>query len=192
MTAENMPVLNHQFDIRTARLNLRPPRLSDAEQLFSLFANWEVVRWLSAPPWPYALEDARDFVGARSRPDPAFITAAITREDKFIGAIDAIIKPASAVQRERGYSLGYWLGQPYWGHGYMSEAAHGFIAHVFATIADDTLYSGAFSDSAASLRIQDKLGFRRDSEGAFCSNPHTKDMHHANTSLPRADFAEAG
>ena len=101
------------FDIRTARLLLRPPRISDAERLFALFANWEVVRWLSVPPC-YALGDARDFVAARSRPDPAFVTAAITRDDEFIGAIDAIIKPASTVQRQRGYSLGYWLGQPYW------------------------------------------------------------------------------
>jgi RimJ/RimL family protein N-acetyltransferase len=183
-----MAVLN-QFDIRTARLVLRPPRLSDAERLVALFANWEVVRWLSSPPWPYAPEHARDFVAARSRPDPDFITAAITLDNEFIGAIDAIIKPASTVQRERGYSVGYWLGQPYWGHGYMSEAARGFITHVFATIADDTLYSGAFSNNAASLRIQEKLGFRRDSTGAFYSNPHAKDMHHVNTSLARADFA---
>jgi RimJ/RimL family protein N-acetyltransferase len=176
------------FDIRTKRLVLRPPHLSDAERLFALFANWEVVRWLSAPPWPYALDDARNFIAARSRPDPDFITAAITLDDELIGAIDAIIKPASTVQRERGYSVGYWLGQPYWGYGYMSEAARGFVAHVFTTVADDTLYSGAFSNNAASLRIQDKLGFRRDGEGAFYSNPHAKDMHHVNTSLTRADF----
>ena len=74
----------------------------------------------------------------------------------------------------------------------MSEAARGFIAHVFATIADDTLYSGAFSNNAASLRIQDKLGFRRDSEGMLYSNPHGKDIHQVNTSLARAEFGAAG
>src|SRR3954470_36825 len=143
-----------QISVRTARLWLRPLRTSDAEQLFALFANWEVVRWLSAPPWPYTLDDAREFIAARSRPDPAFITAAITRDDEFIGAIDAIINPASMIQRQRGYSVGYWLGQPHWGHGYMSEAARGFIAHIFTTIPDDALYSGAFRDNAPSLRIQ--------------------------------------
>ncbi|MEA2880378.1 MAG: hypothetical protein QOF14_5574 [Hyphomicrobiales bacterium] len=184
-----MAIAHAQFDVRTARLVLRPPRDSDAEHLFQLFGNWEVIRWLSSPPWPYALEDARDFVAARSRPDPDFITAVITLDNELIGATDAIIKSASTVQRERGYSLGYWIGQPYWGRGYMSEAARGFVGHVFATIADDTLYSGAFSNNAASLRIQEKLGFRRDGEGTFYSNPHAKDMHHVNTSLARADFA---
>jgi RimJ/RimL family protein N-acetyltransferase len=183
-----MAVLN-QFDSRTARLVLRPPRLSDAERLFALFANWDVVRWLSAPPWPYTLEDAREFIATRSRPDPDFITAAITLDDELIGAIDAIIKPASAIQRERGYCLGYWLGQPYWGHGYMSEAARGFIAHVFAMIADDTLYSGAFTDNAASLRIQDKLGFRRDGEAMFYTAPHGKELPTTSTALKRARFA---
>ena len=59
----------------------------------------------------------------------------------------------------------------------MSEAARGFIAHVFATSADDTLYNGAFSDNAASAHIQDKLGFRRDGMGAFYSRSYAKDIH---------------
>ena len=121
-----MAALN-QFDIRTARLVLRPPRLSDAERLFALFANWEVVRWLSSPPWPYAREDARDFVAARSHPDPDFITAAIVLDGEFIGAIDAIIKPASTVQRERGYSVGYWIGQPHARRGHMRDGVRATI-----------------------------------------------------------------
>jgi len=62
-----MTILDTQIDVRTRRLWLRPPRESDAEQLYTLFANWDVVRWLSAPPWPYALDDARSFIVARSR-----------------------------------------------------------------------------------------------------------------------------
>jgi RimJ/RimL family protein N-acetyltransferase len=55
-----------------------------------------------------------------------------------------------------------------------------FIAHVFAAISDDTIYSGAFADNAASLRIQEKLGFARDGEAMFYSNPNRKEMpHHA-------------
>ena len=37
--------------IRTERLLLRPLRSDDAEPLFALFANWQVIRWLSLPPW---------------------------------------------------------------------------------------------------------------------------------------------
>ena len=186
-----MTILDMQIDVRTRRLWLRPPCESDAEQLYALFANWDVVRWLSAPPWPYAPDDARFFINARKASSPECITAAIILDNALIGIIDAIIKPASTVQRERGYAIGYWIGQPYWGRGYMSEAARAFIAHVFATIPDETIYSGAFVDNAASLRIQEKLGFTRDGEATSFSNPHGKDVLHVNTSLTRARFAGA-
>jgi len=187
-----MTMLDTRIDTHTRRLHLRPPRESDAEPLYALFANWEVMRWLSSPPWPYAVGDAHSFIQARKAPDPEFITAAIVLDGAFIGIIDAIIKPASAIQRERGYSVGYWIGQPYWGRGYMSEAARGLIAHVFATISDDTIFSGAFAGNAASLRIQEKLGFARDDEAMFFSNPHKKDVLQVNTSLARARFAAFG
>lgn len=184
-----MTVLDSQTDVRTARLHLRPLRESDCEQLYELFVNWEVMRWLSSPPWPYSRDDARDFIAARKLPDPDFITAAIVLDDIFIGSIGAIMKPASAVQPQRGYNIGYWIGQPYWGLGYMSEVARAFVAHVFATIPDDTIYSGAFVDNAASLRIQEKLGFQPVSNAALFSNSNRKEMPHIGTVLTRERFA---
>ena len=171
-----MTILDTQIDVRTRRLWLRPPRASDADRLYALFNNWEVIRWLDAPPWPYRPEHARFFVSERNKSNPDFITAAIIHDDALIGVIDAVLKPASTIQRKPGYSIGYWIGQPCWGHGYMSEAAHGFIAHVFATIPDDITFSGAFADNVASLGIQEKLGFARDGEAMSFSNPHGKDV----------------
>jgi RimJ/RimL family protein N-acetyltransferase len=175
--------------IRTARLALRPLREGDDARIFALFGNWNVVRFLSSPPWPYAADDARNFVRGRLSGSVDAITAVITCGDELIGMTDVIVKPASAVQRERGYSLGYWIGEPYWGRGYMSEAARAFIAHVFASIPDDTIYSGAFRENAASLRIQDRLGFARDGEAMFFANPHGGEMPHISTSLTRTCFA---
>lgn len=59
---------------------------------------------------------------------------------------------------------------------------------MFAAIPDDTIFSGAFVGNAASLRIQENLGFVRDGEGMFFSNPHGKDVLHVNTSLTRGRF----
>src|ERR1051325_8256727 len=97
-----------QIDVRTHRLHLRPPRESDADRLYALFNNWEVMRWLSSPPWPYALDDARAFVRSRASGERGAIGGAITLDGELIGIADVVIKPASAVQRESGYSLGYW------------------------------------------------------------------------------------
>jgi RimJ/RimL family protein N-acetyltransferase len=71
----------------------------------------------------------------------------------------------------------------------MTEAARDFLPHVFAAIPDDAIYSGAFHDNAASLRVQEKLGFERDGEAVSFSNPHQKNMAHVNTVLRRARFA---
>jgi RimJ/RimL family protein N-acetyltransferase len=175
--------------ILTRRLVLRPPREGDDARVFELFANWNVVRYLSAPPWPYSREDAYAFVRLRIPPEQTdSITFAITRDDRLIGCIDVINKPASNVQRASGYSLGYWLGEPFWGEGFMSEAARAFVAHFFAAKPDDVLYSGAFGENVASLRIQEKLGFRRDGESRFYSRPRDGEFPHVSTSLTRAAF----
>ena len=85
--------------MRTTRLVLRPLRASDAEPLFALFADWEVIRWLSMPPWPYALEDAREFIRARSNRDLTKTTFAITLADALIGAIGVRMNRANHSQR---------------------------------------------------------------------------------------------
>lgn len=170
--------------IRTERLVLRPLRASDAQPLFTLFADWEVVRWLSMPPWPYALADAEDFI--REHSDRHVF--AITRDDTLIGGIDVRMNDAGRSQRGRGPNLGYWLGRPHWGRGYMTEAARGFLAYVFDAQPGDEIYSGAFADNAPSLRVQEKLGFVRDGETMLYARPRQGEFLHVNTVLRRAAF----
>ena len=174
--------------IRTARLLLRPLRTSDAEPLFALFADWEVIRWLSMPPWPYALEDAHSFIREHRDGDLGRTTFAITLADALIGGIDVRMNPANQSQRGPGPNLGYWLGRPYWGRGYMTEAARGFLAHVFEAGLGDVVYSGAFADNATSLRVQEKLGFVRDGETMLYARPRDAKFPHVNTVLSQERF----
>ena len=108
--------------IRTERLLLRPLRSSDAELLCARFADWEVIRWLGTPPWPYALGDAHSFIAAQlGRPPAATGYLAITLDGALIGGVEAGSRDATATPSPRPPTLGYWLAQPYWGHGYMNE-----------------------------------------------------------------------
>lgn len=186
-----MSIADRQPVIQTARLVLRPLRIGDDARIFELIANWEVLRYLSSPPWPYERDHARAFVDMRTQPDPDVITSVITHDGALVGIIDAAIKPASAAQPLRGYAIGYWLGQPYWGQGFMSEAAHPFVAHVFDVTGEDTIYSGALSENIASLRIQEKLGFVQDGEATLYMPAHGRELPSANTVLTRARFASA-
>ena len=88
--------------IRTERLLLRPLRAGDAEPVFALFANWEVVRWLCSPPWPYSLEDARSFIRSRDNQGLTDTSFAITLADAPIGVIDVRMKNAAIEVAQAG------------------------------------------------------------------------------------------
>src|SRR4051812_8971428 len=145
-----------QPDIRSQRLVLRALCSSDAEPLFALFNNWEVVRWLSLPPWPYTLDDARTFAegAAQRHRDGGEASYAVTVQDSLIGGIGVRLRPQSHLQRRAGPNFGFWLGQPYWGRGYMSEAVVALAREVFARTPRDAIYARAVVGKCASLRGQ--------------------------------------
>ena len=82
---------------RAARLALRPVREGDDEALFPLFADWDVIRWLSSPPWPYTREDMQSFIREQTAPDgeDAETRFAITLQQAPIGILSVRMRPAS-------------------------------------------------------------------------------------------------
>jgi RimJ/RimL family protein N-acetyltransferase len=135
-------------------------RESDDVVLFPLFADWDVIRWLSSPPWPYTQADMQSFVRERTAPDgeDAETRFAITLEQTPIGILSVRMRPAGHLQRGDGPNIGYWLGLRYWGHGYMTEALRAVVEHLFSTQPHDAIYCGAFAANDASLRVQEKVG----------------------------------
>jgi RimJ/RimL family protein N-acetyltransferase len=182
-----MILFNDGFELRTDRLLLRPMRPDDAAPLFALFNNWNVVRFLSSPPWPYTLDDARWFVRAivTHAPELDEEALAITRDHAFFGVISVRLREASALQRDTGPNIGYWIGEPFWGHGLMTETVSAFVRHIFSTTGSDAIYSGAFTENAASLRVQEKVGFVRDGDTTLFSKPRGGEFPHVNTVLRR-------
>lgn len=174
--------------IRTRRLGLRPLEASDAGRVHALFNNWNVVRRLSSPPWPYTREDARIFAehAAKNRHDLTETCYAITCDGILMGGID--IRISGTEPSRHSPVLGYWLGEDYWGEGYMTEAARGFLAHVFDAGTSEVICSGAFADNVASLRVQEKLGFVRGSEVMMFAKPRGGEFPHVNTMLTRSRF----
>jgi RimJ/RimL family protein N-acetyltransferase len=179
-----------QPEIRSERLVLRPWRPSDAEQLFALFSNWEVVRWLSLPPWPYTLNDARTYIGGaiHRSSEEAEESYAITSNAEVIGSIGVRLRPASHLQRAAGPNFGFWTGRMYWRRGYMTEAVDALAQTVFGRGSHDAIYSGAFTGNVASLRVQEKAGFARDGETMLYARPHGGEFPHVNTVLTRSRF----
>jgi RimJ/RimL family protein N-acetyltransferase len=67
----------------------------------------------------------------------------------------------------------------------------GVVARIFAGCGASAIYSGAFAGNAASLRVQEKLGFILDGETLLYSNPWQTGLPHINTVLTRPAFESA-
>lgn len=175
-------------EIGTERLLLRPLRAGDAEGIFVAFNNWEVVKRLAAPPWPYTIEDTRTSVARRItfRSEPTEALHIIQFANALIGGIECT--PRSRQRPGAIPILGYWLAEPFWGRGYMTEAARAFVEALFASGVGDQIRSGAFADNAVSLRVQEKLGFVRVGESLQFSNPRGAEFPHIDTLLTRDKF----
>jgi len=174
--------------LHTPRLVLRPLVRGDARAVAGHLGNWDVTRMLALPPWPYRQADAEHFVATLARRpanDPA-ITLALTLppDDEAIGVVDLAAAGARTV-------LGYWLAEPYWGKGLMTEALAALFAHAFSVRPLDTISSGVFHDNPASLAVQKKLGFVVTGESVVHCVPRDLLVRHIDTALTRAAFAAA-
>jgi len=152
--------------IKTDRLLLRPLRAQDAPEVTRLISDWNVIRWLTAPPWPYRLEDAQCFLASGLSKE----VYAITHEDQLMGAVGLHARAEGAAKE-----LGYWLGAPFHGHGYMTEAASAAVDAHFASGAYE-IYSGYLIGNGPSANVLAKLGFRIGGMRSSLSRPLARDV----------------
>jgi RimJ/RimL family protein N-acetyltransferase len=157
--------------IETHRLVLRALVPEDARVVANLVGNWNVVRWLARAPFPYTIADAEAFiVDATIRPAKDVGTiAAITRDGEVVGL--AGIEP-----NVRGVELGYWLGETFWGNGYMTEAVSGLVAAYFRNPNAPALSAGYFEGNIASARILSKHGFEEVGRDTMYSRAHQQQL----------------
>jgi ribosomal-protein-alanine N-acetyltransferase len=59
-------------------------------------------------------------------------------------------------------SVGYWIGLPYTGRGYMTDALGTMVPFAFGTLGLHRLEAACLPHNAASSRVLEKIGFRRE------------------------------
>lgn len=139
--------------ITTARLVLRPHRMSDAEAIAQSLNDFQVSRMLARVPAPYDRQDASEWLSvATTDLNEGWAFAITAGDDVHIGCV-------SFERGNGGWELGYWLNRFYWGRGYMSEAVHAATARFLMRMPGTDIRSGIFADNVASLRVQEKAGF---------------------------------
>ncbi len=141
--------------LETPRLKLRPYSEADLAELLPLIGPREVAATTLRIAHPYTEQDARTFLALTQDPDKIWLAITLRSEGCQIGGIGLRID-----QPHEHAELGYWLGVPYWGQGYATEAAQEVLRYGFEDLRLHRIFALHFKHNPASGRILVKLGMR--------------------------------
>jgi RimJ/RimL family protein N-acetyltransferase len=142
-------------EVRTDRLILRAPDAGDVGAITRLCGDFGIAGMTSRMPHPYAETDARRFVDLVARQDGARErTFAIEAPGEGLIGCLGFHKAAGAA-----LEFGYWIGRPWWGRGFATEAAAGALHWASQDWGRRAIASGHFAGNSASANVLIKSGF---------------------------------
>ncbi len=136
-------------------VRLEPLAEGHAPAIQELAADPEIARTTNLPePYPEdgASEFVRDSLAGRER--GSRFDFAVVAGGRLVGlcGIRGI--------EDGGATLGYWIGRPFWGRGFATEAARGVVRFAFSELGLETLRASCLEHHRASRRVLEKAGFR--------------------------------
>ncbi len=147
------------MQIEFGEYRIRDWASQDVRSLAKYANDRKIACWLRDRfPYPYTRADAAAFLAAVAQQDPR-TTFALATNAEAIGGIG--LEFGTDVHRFTA-ELGYWLGEPFWGHGIMTEAVRHFTAWAFETFEVHRIYAAVFAGNESSVRVLEKAGFERE------------------------------
>jgi ribosomal-protein-alanine N-acetyltransferase len=145
--------------LETDRLLLRPLELADADQIQTLFPQWEVVRYLTGQiPWPYPADGALVFCRDHALP-------AVERGEQWIwtlrlkNEVERLIGVISLMTYDDN-NRGFWIDPRWQRRGLMTEACEVVTNYWFNTLKFPVLRAPKAAANVGSRRISEKQGMR--------------------------------
>ena len=150
----------HAPTLQSARLILRPLALSDAPAIQRHFNNWNIIQNLaSVVPWPYPDDGAASFIKlmlskiAAGEDIYQWVLVLRSGDGQAIGNID--FRPRAD---NRKGNRGFWLAEPWWNRGLMTEAIASVNEFAFSTLGIESFHVCNVASNAASRRVKQKTG----------------------------------
>lgn len=135
---------------------IRPWTLDDLQSLVKYANNFNVAKNLTDGfPFPYTEEHAKKFISFTQQNNPPHIFA-IDVNGEAVGGIG--IHPENDIHRINA-ELGYWLAEPFWGNGIVSQAVHQMVKFAFDNYDIDRVYAKPFATNLASQKVLVKNNF---------------------------------
>ncbi|MBD5308043.1 MAG: GNAT family N-acetyltransferase [Bacteroides sp.] len=145
--------------IETDRLFLRPWCEEDASALYKYASDPDVgpaAGWMPHASVENSLEIIRTVFAA---PETYAIVLKDTGEP--VGSCGIMLSDLNTGAMARYEAeIGYWIGKPYWGHGFVPEAVNELLIRCFKTLKLSAVWCGAYEGNRKSLRVIEKCGFR--------------------------------
>ena len=144
--------------LETDRLILRKWTEADAASLFEYAKDPDVGPIAGWPPHK-SVEESLNVIRNVLNGEECYAICE-KGSNRAIGAIELMLKGhTNRLKRDDECELGYWLGKPFWGRGYMPEAARELIRRGFEDIGMNTIWCGYYEGNQKSKRVQEKVGF---------------------------------
>jgi ribosomal-protein-alanine N-acetyltransferase len=146
--------------LETDRLILRPLALSDAPAIQRHFDNWHIIQNLaSVVPWPYPGDGAATFIKLQISKIAAgediyqWVLVLRSGDGQAIGNID--FRPRADGRKG---NRGFWLAEPWWNQGLMTEAITAVNDFAFSTLGIESFHVCNVVSNVASRRVKQKTG----------------------------------
>ncbi len=138
-------------------LILRPWSMQDLDQLLKYADNEKIAsNLMDRFPHPYRKENGIEFITMASSQKPTNIFA-IEINGEAVGSIGLhLLNDIYCKNAE----LGYWLAEPYWGKGIMTEAILQMVDYGFKTWDIERIFARPFGRNTASQKVLQKAGFQ--------------------------------
>lgn len=139
------------------RVKLRKWHMSDAERLASLANNVHIAKYMrNVFPHPYSTEHAKAFLEIALKDEKPRVFA-ITVDDELIGGTG--IHPQDDIFINNA-EIGYWIGEHYWGKGYMSEALTLVTEYAFNNFPINRVWLRIYGNNPRSIKVAEKTGYK--------------------------------
>lgn len=145
--------------LETERLILKPIKIEDAPAVQKHFNNWNIIKnLLGTVPWPYPDNGAQDYIENMVMP--------LIKEGKvYVWSIRLKDNPKDLIGlieyrhvTDRDDNRGFWLAEPYWQQGYMTEAVTAVNDFIFFDLKVERIVVCNFEGNDGSRRVKEKTG----------------------------------
>ncbi len=145
--------------METERLILRPWHEDDADALYRYASDPAIG---SAAGWPphTSAENSREVIQTVFSA-PETYAVVLKESDEPIGCCGIVPSDYrhSDLIGDNDAEIGYWIGQPHWGYGFIPEAVSALLQRCFTLLGYDAVWIGFFEGNVKSRRVAEKCGF---------------------------------